>query len=91
MCSSNKLQLLPPGIEALEALKQLDLSDNPLASLPEQLADLPALASFNCSNCRLQQLPQRLGVKQPQLSVVNVAGNQLSALPAGGQSAAQHA
>jgi Leucine-rich repeat (LRR) protein len=82
--SSNRLQQLPPGVEALEALKQLDVSDNPLASLPEQVADLPALASLNCSNCKLQQLPERLGVRQPQLSIVNVAGNQLSSLPSGG-------
>lgn len=82
--SSNQLQQLPPGIEALEALKQLDLSENPLTSLPEQVADLPALASLSCNNCGLQQLPERLGEQQPQLSAVNVAGNQLTSLPAGG-------
>jgi Leucine-rich repeat (LRR) protein len=83
MNSSNQLQQLPPGIEALEAVKQLDVGDNPLASLPEQVADLPALAILNCSNCKLRKLPERLGVRQPQLSMVNVAGNQLTTLPSG--------
>jgi Leucine-rich repeat (LRR) protein len=83
-CSFNQLQQLPAGVEALCCLKVLDMADNPhLRTLPAAIAQLPCLASINCSNCSLQELPDALGLQQPQLSLVQAAGNQLKVLPAG--------
>jgi Leucine-rich repeat (LRR) protein len=78
-CSNNAIQQLLPGINTLQSLRMLDLSDNPLGpSLPEDVALLPSLTSFNCSSCGLEALPDTFGgTQQPKLSSVNVSGNAL--------------
>jgi Leucine-rich repeat (LRR) protein len=85
-CSNNQLQQVPSGISALQALRMLDLSDNPALcpALPDNVASLPSLATLNCSNCGLQVLPDALGgAQQPKLSALSVSGNALTSLPSG--------
>lgn len=83
-CSNNKLQQLLPGIQSLQCLRLLELSDNPLGSLSEEMTLLPSLATLNCNNCGLEALPDALGgPQQPRLSVLSVTGNALRTLPSG--------
>lgn len=85
-CSNNQLQQVPPGIQELQCLRLLDVSDNPQLgpALPEEVALLPSLATLNSNNCGLERLPQALGgPQQPKLSAVSVTGNQLACLPEG--------
>lgn len=75
----NKL-LSVPGLDALQALKVLDLSVNQLDVLPSGLCGLTELTSLNLSCNRLESLPEGLSLC-PKLSVLNVSKNRLVSLP----------
>lgn len=75
----NKL-LSVPSVDALQALKVLDLSVNQLESLPEGLSGLKELTTLNVSCNRLEALPEGLS-QCPKLSTLNVSKNRLQGLP----------
>lgn len=75
----NKL-LSVPSVDALQALKVLDLSVNQLESLPEGLSGLKELTTLNVSCNRLETLPEGLS-HCPKLCTLNVSKNRLLGLP----------
>lgn len=66
---------LPPGLTAL------DLGYNPLQFVPAAVAACAALVTLDLSSCGLAALPPSIG-DLTRLTALNVAGNQLSSLPA---------
>ncbi|XP_072305447.1 leucine-rich repeat-containing protein 47 [Eucyclogobius newberryi] len=69
-----------PRLDALQALKVLDLSVNALETLPEGVSGLKELTTLNLSCNSLVTLPEGLS-QCPKLSTLNVSKNRLSSLP----------
>ncbi|KAK7884097.1 hypothetical protein WMY93_027220 [Mugilogobius chulae] len=74
----NKLASVP-RLDALQALKVLDLSVNDLQTLPEGVSSLKELTTLNLSCNRLETLPEGLS-RCPKLSTLNVSKNRLTLL-----------
>uniref|UniRef100_A0A182WF67 B3/B4 tRNA-binding domain-containing protein n=1 Tax=Anopheles minimus TaxID=112268 RepID=A0A182WF67_9DIPT len=74
----NKIAQLPATIGRLGELKVLDLSGNRLTELPAEFADLHSLTTLNLSFNRLKTVDLSAFDK---LSVCNLSGNELIAVP----------
>ena len=79
----NCITTLPESIDALQHLQMLDLGHNALTALPAALGRLPQLTQFlYLSNNQLREIPDALCAGWSRLGYLNVADNQLIALPA---------
>jgi hypothetical protein len=77
----NRLGSLPADIIQLQALVELDLSENPeLDCLPDEIGGLLSLESLDISECRFKALPPALG-KLARLARLIAYKNQISAVP----------
>ena len=73
--SNNQLVALPPEIEELKQLTNLDLEKNQLATLPAEIGELKQLIHLYLSNNQLKAMPLEIGeLKQLRwLSLYNAA------------------
>ena len=78
--SHNKLNEIPPEINALKDLRFLNLSDNRLEALPPQIGELTNLEVLDLSGNNLKSLPRELG-KLHNLKQLYVGSNNLTEIP----------
>jgi hypothetical protein len=80
---SNQLTMLSDGIEALQELEMLDVSENMIAEISASLGTLPHLTHLYMAYNRLflTPLPKTLG-KLNRLKLLDMSSNELSVLPA---------
>lgn len=71
---------MPPSLESLTNLTDLDLSYNDLPKVPDALYTLPGLKRLNLSNNAITELSLALEVWQ-HLETLNLCCNKLTALP----------
>ena len=77
----NVLKALPPSIETLSKLKQIDLSGNQLGWFPVKLP--ASLTVILCRDCGIASLPEDGWASFPQLLELDVSGNKIESLPDG--------
>ena len=74
------LELLPPEIGELSALKKLYLDDNKLETLPSEIGNLSALKGLYLENNKLESLPREIG-NLSALKELYLNDNRLETLP----------
>jgi small GTP-binding protein len=79
LIASNNLNVFPPAVLQLHALRELDLHDNGLADVPDRFSELPMLELINLSANRLASCPSTL-THLKKLQVANLSRNQMSSL-----------
>ncbi len=78
--SDNELEVLPPEIGQLTALKSLSLDENKLKALPREIGQLTALEELDLENNNLKALPPEIG-QLTALKELDLATNNIKALP----------
>ncbi|CAH0380666.1 unnamed protein product [Bemisia tabaci] len=79
--TQRNLNNMPPSLESLVNLTDLDLSQNDLPKVPDALYTLTNLKRLNLSVNKIEELSLALEVWQ-NLEVLNLSSNQLTSLPA---------
>jgi internalin A len=78
--SQKGLTMLPPGLEQLRQLRELNLNGNQLTQLPSTIAKLRQLQELYLRDNRLTQLPPAFG-QLKQLQRLDLRNNQLTQFP----------
>ncbi len=74
------LKVLPPEIEQLVNLRELELSGNQLIKIPECVAKLSKLETINISGNQISEIPEWMG-QLSNLTELYLSGNQISEIP----------
>ncbi len=74
------LQMITKNPESLAAVRHIDISGNGLSNLPPSLNHFHALETLNLSNNSFVALPVWTFVNMPQLTLMDIRGNNISAL-----------
>eukprot|EP00944_MAST-04C_sp_MAST-4C-sp1_P015113 g15113.t1 len=76
----HNMTALPPAIEAMTAMKKMQINHGPLEQLPELGEFMPALAELNVDFNALTTLPASLA-KAPNLVILYASFNQIAHIP----------
>lgn len=79
-CDKGLKGSLPSEIKELDALRDLDLSDNKISDIPSEIGTLTLLTELNLRRNHLTDLPRELGNLR-FLTELNIDHNRLSVLP----------
>lgn len=76
----SKIEKIPPSINLLTSLEELDFSQNKITQIPETISNLKKLKKLNLSDNELSNLPEALD-QLSSLETLVVNNNQLKKLP----------
>ncbi|KAE8725269.1 Detected protein of confused Function [Hibiscus syriacus] len=65
----------------MDALKVLDLSENPIKSLPISLSKCPGLTTLLLSDCRIESIPESFFDDANELKILDLSFNPIKSLP----------
>ncbi|XP_077224634.1 plant intracellular Ras-group-related LRR protein 6-like isoform X3 [Tasmannia lanceolata] len=75
-----QLREVPLDLLSLPKLRILDLSQNSLVSIPKEFKNLISLTELDLSDNNIATLPPELGLLEPSLQVLRLAGNPLRSI-----------